>query len=796
MSPIADRIGRVARGMLIVCLTLSWTGVARAAALPSKDPTAQELRLFADQIDAAGTLLARAVEEIPRESFDPAAVVKRVGTDARALHRWTRENTQWVPYVGVLRGPQGVLMDGTGNSLDRSLLLAALLHASGQTALRLAHATLDKDQVNTVLNNPRVATEPVAEAITAPPTPPAAVVVPGASAAQVQAAEAQLELAATRLSEKAVTRTLDQTRRLSEALRGANVAVQDVGSDPAASADHWWLQIEVNGAWTDLDLASTDGKSLVPPQQTVPLPADGKLVSAIPAELRHGVSVRCIIERWDGSALSQAVVLEHPLASAECTGQIASMRFIPADWPTIDPSDPADEGKLVDAIAKQTEWVPMLLAGGSTILQKGFKSDGEVVEKPNLNPSARVGGGIAKGIGGAAGLLDDLGAPHARPEATKPGALVAAWLEFEVRSPGQPTMKHRRPVFDLLGPAAREKPPAAFEVTPEQALSRGLSMTGQSSLLITGAHLSPQWVAHQTITALVQQRAALSAMLRHGADGRDKQGYEQATKVEPLPGELYGLAATRGQLGRHRAKTFMAQPNVFCQHQKLIRTPDQSFAARVVMDVVENRLAVIPGVEGDRAAIVLEQGVLDTNLETLFLPPAVRSENTSDAYADPERSWKVVKDVADLPASLSPDAVARCRSDLTAGHVVVIAADAGGDRAPASWWRIDPKTGLALGVGESGFGASAAEYLGLVTYLVVGVLTTGGCGGFNAGVSNAKAFLCLGCGIVAGAAAGFLVMEIAAVGLAAGAVGASSAKAALAMLLGGQACNAVSWFGS
>ena len=77
------------------------------------------------------------MRDAPRDRWDPAYVVKALGRNPDTLFAWVRENTTWIPYRGVLRGPMGVLMDRQGNSLDRATLLAALLVEAGHEA-RLA----------------------------------------------------------------------------------------------------------------------------------------------------------------------------------------------------------------------------------------------------------------------------------------------------------------------------------------------------------------------------------------------------------------------------------------------------------------------------------------------------------------------------------------------------------------------------------------------------------------------------------------------------------------------------------
>jgi hypothetical protein len=96
--------------------------------------------------------------DAPRDRWDPAYVVQRVGSDPDHLLSWVRAETGWVTYRGLLRGPVGVLLDRQGNALDRALLLAALLRQAGHT-VRLARANLS-ESLASVLLSARIAEHP------------------------------------------------------------------------------------------------------------------------------------------------------------------------------------------------------------------------------------------------------------------------------------------------------------------------------------------------------------------------------------------------------------------------------------------------------------------------------------------------------------------------------------------------------------------------------------------------------------------------------------------------------------
>ena len=104
------------------------------------DQALVEARNFVD-------LAEEALDNIPRDSFDIESILLEAFLDIDELFAWTKENITLVPYQGVLRGPQGVLMDRLGNSLDQALLMADFADGSGFD-VRLAHAELDSELAN------------------------------------------------------------------------------------------------------------------------------------------------------------------------------------------------------------------------------------------------------------------------------------------------------------------------------------------------------------------------------------------------------------------------------------------------------------------------------------------------------------------------------------------------------------------------------------------------------------------------------------------------------------------------
>src|SRR5882724_1271009 len=130
-------------GRLVLCamLALAWSApplrFAHGDIAPNAPPTVSIDRMF--------SAIKNVASDLPRDSFDPQAAIDQAGREPQKLFDWVRGNTSWAAYEGQLRGAAGVLMDRTGNSLDRALLLADLLGRCGYKT-RLGHARLSMTQ--------------------------------------------------------------------------------------------------------------------------------------------------------------------------------------------------------------------------------------------------------------------------------------------------------------------------------------------------------------------------------------------------------------------------------------------------------------------------------------------------------------------------------------------------------------------------------------------------------------------------------------------------------------------------
>ncbi|MDB5299675.1 MAG: hypothetical protein JWO87_1338 [Phycisphaerales bacterium] len=795
MSLSNDVISRTARLLFSTLMAWTWCGgINQVTAAPSAPAAAAplagaDLARLADQLEEGLKALEVASRNAPRDSFDPQAVLANVGRDRDALFAWVRDQTAYVPYDGLLRGPRGVLMERAGNSLDRALLLAELLRSAGQP-VRLARAALTDAQRADAAARLKASLQARPQPADAAPQPPVA---PGDT--NVDPGMNEALLLSQGLAEDSAARIERDVTVLNAAI-GAQGGPGHAAATAPVAADHWWVQARAGEGWVDLDPTLADakvGQTLAPSQSTCEIdPKTG--VPILKEALSHEVELRVIVEQWKDGKLQEKPVLQHVLRPAEMAGRQATLIHVPPGWSDNAVTMGTDDSmkKLVAAAAAQTEWRPMLLIGEEFVVQSTFTTEGEVSKSSSDDPFAKLGSTLGKAIGG----FDVLGGEA--PAATK-GVLTAEWIEYEIRVPGRPAKTIRRAVFDLLSPSARGG--AAVDepkVDQQTAANRGFALMGETELLVLGSRLSIGFVEHAVTATLLESKAALLDVLRHAQDDGLRGTAKRGAKLHPQTGPLHALALARHLWNARADEAYLDRPNVLTYQKKIRLGPDGKIVTREGFDIVENAVAARPG-SADPFQAVLRQGVADTVAEAVVLQRPMTenvSELVSHAQAQGVGMSAVarVEDLGTRAAGLSAGALGRARQDLSAGSLLVMPERAGdvGGRPVVGWYRVDRATGQTLGVIASGEGAAMIEYIAVVVGVSNGLLTTYGCGGFAAGASNTKIAACLACGCVVAALTAITIMVM--WGGAGGALGGwVSGKGGTAASIGlNKLCNVVS----
>ena len=73
--------------------------------------------MFPGAVRRRAAYICTSLRESPRDTWDPAFVVARVGTEPQALLQWVNDETSWVPYRGLLAGVAHQLVGGLRASM-------------------------------------------------------------------------------------------------------------------------------------------------------------------------------------------------------------------------------------------------------------------------------------------------------------------------------------------------------------------------------------------------------------------------------------------------------------------------------------------------------------------------------------------------------------------------------------------------------------------------------------------------------------------------------------------------------
>ena len=684
---------------IVVATLPQRTNAATTQAGSSRDDAARRVAILDNSL--------RAIEDGHRESardrWDPAFVVEQVGKDPAALFAWLRDNTAWIPYRGTLRGPIGVLMDRQGNSLDRAILLARLLEAAGHTA-RIARGELSRKQALELLPDliawqsarvmtvfdPDLESEPDVRTV----------------AAQYELNGEEIERGINEQGDRIAQLVIDiQTRVANQAGRLlAAVPRPDAGTEWLARyhaaleaiRDHWWVQYEEHGVWSDLDaLASAGSPSLVSAQDTF-------APNAIPSELRHDVAVRVVVEHWSNGPLAESRLLEYALRPDELLGQPVNLQFWPRSMPGELHPDPNSPLGLKRVALEQREWSAVLVIGRDVVAQTVIHGVADNAAEPATgNPMGGLGGAIS----GLARQPQTASAPVRE--------LTAAWIEYEIRAPGAPARSIRRAVFDLLGTAARSGGSVPqLALTDEQRLTRSLSLMMRTEILAAPSEFAQEFTTHLAAQSLAGNRDVLRAIARDELEPGDAATEHLLNNAAPAVTPLYSFALARSEWSPVRDRLLADRLAIFTRH-RYPAFAGQNLVLRDGIDIVANEMGVTLA-EPDAFTVRVEQGVFDTIAEAAVLQLAGRQRgNTAHAF-DASQDWIVVTAAQGSAANdldLPADAERAIAEDVGRGYSVVaptkpIEIDA---EPYSGWWRIDSATGDTLGMAANGWGQAMAE---------------------------------------------------------------------------------------
>lgn len=654
---------------------------ANEAAPAAYEPAAERFRRLQSVTQSLAGLIDPA-------TLDVAAKAKQLGSNIDPVFAFVRDAVGFEPYSGLLRGARGALIAQSANALDKSLLLAELLSAQGYKARIVPGSLSDKD------------TEKLMQLWLTTQPPKASL--PAERIEQIMSEAGETEIlrqARSAQSQAAAALNWVSQRSVIDA-----ASITEVAGTPAKwfadttnkrlreqAASHFWVQVEQGSGWVDLDPSFPEARM----GQRFAEPGGAFEPSAPPRSLLQTIAIKMTAEYAAERHRSQQVVLDAVLPTEDLVTQQMHLVNVPVGACCHD--------DLSDATRFQA------------VLQVG---------KKRFEGTQYTLGGPA-GAGSQGGVRDLFGALGGGESVAQ--VLTGLWMDITLSGPGLKSQTERRYLLDRIGFSAR----AQGKDRPIVAIPAGqlpYLLTRSYDILVMPAPYSESlagWLASQFLLEN-QEIFRLAIDVRYGK--ADPAALSSALAagtrlIFPLLSFAHN-ASERLRATEGGARLILERPLVV-MYKEGFSAPGASGERAATINVEKGFDIVCPGaVPGggnaqQRAAAGIGYGTYLTDLE-LAAVQQLEARNTSrilNASANLEAARKrgqrlvaLRKAGEDTGVGASEDVRARLRADLVAGFIVVtVQANSQQSRGQAAWWRLDPVSGIVIGVGADAEGQAMTE---------------------------------------------------------------------------------------
>jgi transglutaminase-like putative cysteine protease len=716
--------------MLCAALVLWWNLPQQAASAAADNPAAaQDLYQGLDEgLERFNAIVDTLAAAIDHGVYEVDSLAGRFAT-AEDAFVFLRDKIGYEPYAGSLRGAKGTLIARSGNALDRSLLLAALLARLGLTAEiasgRLGNATADRLAHRAL--EPR----------------------PGARALDMRAAlqatrSLQIDPAALANLLRNYNQLIDDGQaafwdKVEPSAAAVEAALQtDQGAQfiadwhelAAIAAQHFWVRYRnAAGEWISLDPSFPGAE----PGQSFAQPTATFSADRIPDELRHWLEVTVTLRHRQGvDNPIDTVLVKFRRPVAELTGEVVRVVNLPQpDPPLLQPNT-----SNVDPLASITSFQTIIAAGDDGVASQTFGLDGSL--------TAEQGGTGGDTMGGMGKRVSDLLPPDSNAaQPAPPGQIIGQWLEYTLTGPDgdgkQPRSRHFR--RDIVAPeTVVDWSPQNLDGRREPVLTgvdavRRLLVFNAELTPVTGA-MSNDYVGYRQIMYLRSERDANGAVLRIGAGQPGAAGTVAGPR--PFPGQALAWQGTMTELQSRllsarypELAAFVPTSGLIVQERQMSPSDGLPLRLRQSIDLVaipmrlvaadddpvrfkEGRaFSVLRGVMGCQVEHDLISAMLASLSPAASHPPQHNvAALTSSGLQQHVRLLGLRDGTADLgnlaALPFDPGIKAEIAAALAGGSSVVVperSIDLG--RGPiAGWWRVDAAAGEVIGVVPGGRGAA------------------------------------------------------------------------------------------
>jgi Transglutaminase-like superfamily len=662
-----------------------------------------------------------------KAEFDVQAKAKELGPNAENAFSYVHDQIAFEVYPGVLRGSFGTLLSRAGNSLDKSQLLAALLKANG-ILVRFASGTLDDEKaqalVTQMLQRQDEAKSQESATISASTDKHQAddyLIKERVFKSIMQQVEVDRRVISTVLTDNNIRPTLDWQAQRDSLAKEAK--------------QHIWVQYQRGDQWIDLDPSFANSK--LGDQPVVP----DKTYQELPDELYQTITFNVQIEQLRDKHLSTQMLLEVTRKTADLIGASISLTNIPN----------LQEGEItLAAFEKASRFLPVINIDGYENHDRGFDLHGNAFPGSEFSPgeSSGTGGATTQAAKKLGSIFDE---QTKKPEDNSSESYLSAqWIELAVNVPGGQRRTYRREIFDRIGIDNREtnnEKAIKAEYGDEKRL-RYLLAT-QQAILIDSAALSTRFIMNEVASQIMSKTDLIHAEVKSAFDKENTTAETSVTKYADafkrgISIELMSMSRNTKSLGDRLVADsypgtlfYRATPGIVSFKTKLDVEPGGKLMMRRGFDIIENAFRTVSQDPAKAWQLGLTLGVMQTHLEkqlalefhAIFAGQIDEDEKLRAQFNVEPRSLSAI-DVLDsarksgsqgqlirsydeesLPRNISAEAKQRIKKELTSGFVL-LSPEKGVEfngRQLAAWWRIDPVTGNAVGVMDSGEGQAFVE---------------------------------------------------------------------------------------
>jgi hypothetical protein len=700
--------------LLFVVLVLAspQTSFLRPGISETEETLQQELEALDDYLSKLDSIEGL----IDRTAFDVSALSRKLGHDQSKIFDFVRDQIGYQAYDGVLRGAQGTLLEGAGNSLDRSLLLLQLLQATGQTfPYRFARGTLSSSRAQELIAGmSKENRRPVLAADRSYDSEKTHRIL-GISAKELEKQEQEIGLEAQEFIEDIKNGVSNDyefvTQRLSDKSIKLNVDKSDTTVGLLESArKHYWLQVKKGEEWVDMDPSFSDslpGVRTCEPEQTLESLDEGLL---------HSIGVSVYIEKLSAGKTTKQLLYQNRWPAADLQGESVMVGVIPEalDIDALLRSGATKEA-LLEKIDSFSRYQPVIDIGRAREYGKPFDIEGNTYnfQAGSFQRASDEG-------------TSALGRRIFRSRNKEPDHLSALWIEISLYSPGGNKAVFTRELVDRIGIEHRRAGNFSLSGDWQDARRVKLALVRSYTMLPVCSRFNSDFALSKYFEILFDKRELLrmGLRLRHGQ-------YEGAFSDLSREADFFPthiMAIARLGLGflpefiPESTRYYYPQPNLYAYEESLDLADGEGIIQRCGYDLITNRLrAVSPEARGSGiSASLLKHGILLSNLEVEMIEPSCGGIDPLSTHTVMELAkiqnigFKVIspEEKGTLDSmGINPTAMSRLHGDLDAGYVVITPekdVSLEGKKVLA-WWRVDPKTSHITGVTQWGRGQAASE---------------------------------------------------------------------------------------